>query len=88
MRRYDKELIKSLEKMFENLTQQIDLPPSIVLKNMSVSAIAQQNLFEYFKSYNNDIEKLIPAYPEEEDAYESLFRCSWSNKYISIRRSS
>ncbi|MBC3541399.1 DEAD/DEAH box helicase [Rufibacter sediminis] len=45
----------------------IEVPESILLRNPGVSALAQQNLLEYFKRCS-DKEVLIPVAPESDDA--------------------
>ena len=53
---------------FERLTEYINIPNDILTKNPGISPVAQQRLLEYFYSYPNNPEYLIPVLPESDDA--------------------
>lgn len=57
-----------LISLFEDLDNYISLPDNIIKRNPGISPIAQQQLLEYFSGKTNEIETLIPVYPEDENA--------------------
>lgn len=65
------EFREKLETEFTKIDEKIELSKEIILSNPGVSPIAQQNLFHYFKCYTGDLENLIPAYPENENALDN-----------------
>lgn len=48
----------------------ITLPASIIKKNPGISPLAQQQLYNYFTDHINDIDTLIPVYPNDSNALE------------------
>lgn len=63
-----------LHEIFEELKKSILIPDYIIKRNPGISPIAQQALFNYFEQKNQEIEKLIPVYPEDENAYLEYMR--------------
>lgn len=47
----------------------ISVPEYILKRNPGISPIAQQGLLDYFESYEKNIAELLPAYPEDENAF-------------------
>ena len=54
--------------LFEELRYTILIPDYIIKRNPGISPIAQQTLYNYFNENIDNIEKLIPIYPEAQDA--------------------
>ncbi|WP_042196283.1 DEAD/DEAH box helicase [Paenibacillus camerounensis] len=69
--KYDSIFLSTLSGMSEEVLQKVELPESILLKNPGISPYAQQDLFQYFKSYDDDLSDLIPSLPEDEDALDN-----------------
>jgi superfamily II DNA/RNA helicase len=63
-----------LINVFEEVRNRLIIPGYILRRNPGISPIAQQTLFEYFQSNSNEIESLIPVYPEDKTAYEEYTR--------------
>jgi len=59
-----------LDTIFTELKKTIDIPDEIIQKNPGISPIAQQELLDYFETKKEDLESLIPVYPEDENAFE------------------
>jgi hypothetical protein len=70
----DDEFVAALEEYLKGIIEVIDIPNEVIFRNTGISPIAQQDLLNYFRSYPDDIENLIPAMPESVDAYESYVR--------------
>jgi hypothetical protein len=81
---YDDEFVNRLCQTFDNVIDTIDIPESTIRSNPGISPIAQQQLLDYFRSYNGDPEELLPIAPESEDAYEGyLHLVGVINRYLS-----
>lgn len=63
-----------LIEVFDSIKSTIELPNEIIYRNPGISPIAQQELLDYFKSKINDLEDLIPVYPEDANAYEEYIK--------------
>lgn len=61
---------EKLKVLFDEIKPSINVPDAIILKNPGISPIAQQELLDYFEEKKTEIERLIPVYPEDENAYE------------------
>lgn len=68
------EFEQELAQVFGEIKDQIQLPDYIIKRNPGISPFAQQNLFEYFSTKSNDIESIIPVYPEDDNAYEEYIK--------------
>ncbi|MBI1286742.1 MAG: DEAD/DEAH box helicase [Flavobacteriales bacterium] len=64
------DFIKKLLGIFESLKDRIAVPSEIIFRNPGISPIAQQQLLEYFESKQNELESLIPVYPEDAAAVD------------------
>jgi superfamily II DNA/RNA helicase len=77
--RQDKLIVESdferdLIKEFRTLQDKIKIPDSIIFRNPGISPIAQEELYTYFQTKKEDLESLIPVYPEDENAYEEYVK--------------
>lgn len=68
------EFEQELAQVFSEIKDQIQLPDYIIKRNPGISPFAQQSLFDYFSTKSNDIESIIPVYPEDENAYEEYMK--------------
>ncbi len=69
-------LLNLLTEEFSKIRENIEIPNQILLRNPGISPIAQQDLLNYFKQKNNEIESYIPDLPESTNAV--------GNSYIRI----
>jgi len=53
-----------------NVACKIQLPDYIIKRNPGISPLAQQALFDYFGDKINQIEELIPVYPNDTNAFD------------------
>jgi len=60
---------QDLMKEFSSLSDKIKIPDDIIHRNPGISPIAQEELYEYFQTKKDDLESLIPVYPEDVNAY-------------------
>jgi superfamily II DNA/RNA helicase len=66
-------LFEQLLPLFHELNQKITIPSEIIIRNPSISPIAQQNLFNYFQTFSQNEEELIPDLPESTDAINNSY---------------
>lgn len=59
-----------VKETLNEVSKEITLPDYIIRRNPGISPIAQQELLKYFESKGDDIESLIPVYPEDDNALE------------------
>lgn len=67
---YGSDVCIKLDEAFNSMLQNVELPADILSRNQGVNPLAQQKLLDYFKKENKDVDKLIPPYPEDDDAQE------------------
>jgi superfamily II DNA/RNA helicase len=65
---------RNLIKEFAVLRNKINIPDSIIFRNPGISPIAQDELYTYFQTKTEDLESLIPVYPEDSNAYEEYVK--------------
>lgn len=65
---------RNLIKEFKLLRNKIKIPDSIIFRNPGISPIAQEELYVYFQTKKNDLESLIPVYPEDSNAYDEYVK--------------
>ncbi|PQJ15945.1 DEAD/DEAH box helicase [Aureicoccus marinus] len=65
---------RDLIKEFKELRLKIKIPDSIIFRNPGISPIAQNELYTYFQKKTEDIESLIPVYPEDVNAYQEYVK--------------
>ena len=56
------------------LRDKIRIPDSIIFRNPGISPIAQDELYTYFQTKTEDLESLIPVYPEDVNAYQEYVK--------------
>ena len=59
---------------FDLLKQQIKIPNSIIFRNPGISPMAQQELYIYFETKLDELEDLIPVYPEDANSYKEYIK--------------
>lgn len=64
----------NLIKEFESWRGKIRIPDYIVFRNPGISPIAQEELYTYFHTKKDDLESLIPVYPEDVNAYKEYVK--------------
>lgn len=69
----NKEFFTALMAEFEAISKDSALPKEIILRNPGISPIAQQNLYDYFKTKEGTIENYIPDLPEATDAVNNSY---------------
>jgi hypothetical protein len=65
---------QELNDSFSRIRTTISLPDFLIRRNPGISPIAQQELFDYFKTKMDEIDELIPVYPEDVNAYEEYIK--------------
>ncbi|WP_375306107.1 DEAD/DEAH box helicase [Bradyrhizobium sp. A11] len=73
-RRHDGAFISAVDALLTQLVSNISLPAQLVNRHSAVSAVGMQKLLNYFRSYEGNIEDLLPAPPESSDAYNRMTR--------------
>lgn len=53
---------------YEQIKKDITIPKHIKKRNPGISPLAQQDLYNYFENHIDEIENLIPVYPDDVDA--------------------
>ena len=53
-----------------SIKSKITLPSSIIKKNPGISPLAQQKLYNFFTEHIDEIDTLIPVYPNDTNAFE------------------
>lgn len=59
---------------FDRLNQFIKVPSYIIYRNPGISPIAQQELLNYFEGKLDNIDSLIPVYPEDANSYNEYIK--------------
>ena len=59
---------------FDLLKKYLKIPNLIIFRNPGISPIAQQELLDYFETKLNNLEDLIPVYPEDVNSYEEYIK--------------
>jgi superfamily II DNA/RNA helicase len=71
-KRHDAKRLERIDNALAELVYGIDITPEIATRHPGVSAFAMQTLLQTFRDYDGDIEDLLPAPPESDDAYDRL----------------
>jgi superfamily II DNA/RNA helicase len=66
----NKEFDRKLTEIFSEIKPSIKLPDYIIKRNPGISPIAQQGLLDYFQTKIDDVNSLIPVYPEDDNALD------------------
>lgn len=69
-KRHSAELIEKLDIALEPIAQKIEIDVEVAAKHPGVSAIGLQSLLEAFRSYEGDVENLLPAEVASYDSYD------------------
>lgn len=74
-----------LEQLIDGIDKKISLPFDVINQNAGISPLAQQSLYDYFKSFQRRIEELIPFHPSSENAVTESYvpLISRISKYLS-----
>ncbi len=84
LKKSDTALVTRLESLVEKVLGEIDIPNEIILHNPGISPIAIQDLLNYFRNYESDVEDLIPILPESDDALVNYIKLvDRISKYLS-----
>lgn len=68
--KYPEHFVKRMEGLCAAVEASIQIPDDIVFRNPGVSPIAQQKLLTYFRGKSDEVDDLIPAFPEDPKAAE------------------
>ncbi len=71
-KRHDADALGRLNVCLATLADKITLPADLIGRHPGVSAVGMQRLLQYFAQEGDDVEKLLPAPPESDDAYKRL----------------
>nr|WP_315142009.1 DEAD/DEAH box helicase [uncultured Flavobacterium sp.] len=63
-----------LISQFDLIRPNIEIPNQIIFRNPGISPIAQQELLDYFETKINELDDLIPVYPEDVNSYEEYIK--------------
>ena len=69
-KRHSIQTITALEEILKALSTQIDIGADVADRHPGVSAIGLQQLLNTFRSYEGDVENLLPASIESQDSYD------------------
>ena len=76
-KRHPSETIERLDKCLDDLSGLISLTQDVLIKHPGVSAVGMQRLLEVFRGYEGNIENLLLAPAESDDAYD---------RYVTVMR--
>ncbi|WP_457797060.1 DEAD/DEAH box helicase [Methylocystis sp. S23] len=69
-KRHDPAIIAKLDQSLAAIASQIEIGHEIANRHPGVSALGLQRLLEAFRSYEGDIENLLPAAVDSQDSYD------------------
>lgn len=69
-KRHDPTMVARLDQSLAAIASQIEIGADIAARHPGVSAIGLQHLLDAFRSYERDIENLIPAAVDSQDSYD------------------
>lgn len=69
-KRHDATELAKLDDSLAKLAEEIDISADIAERHPGVSAVGLQRLLEAFRSYEGDVENLLPAEVESDDSYD------------------
>lgn len=72
--KYPSAFIDRMMNLCAAAESKVDIPNEIVFRNPGVSPMAQQKLLTYFRGKGDDVEDLIPAFPEDPKAAEKYVK--------------
>jgi len=62
--------IEKIEMGLARLANEIDIPVDVAIRHPGVSIVSLQRLLDWFRSYESELEDLLPAPAESTDAYD------------------
>jgi superfamily II DNA/RNA helicase len=71
-KRHDAGAVGRLNVRLAALSDKITIPAELIGRHPGVSAVGMQRLLHHFAQESDDVEKLLPAPPESDDAYKRL----------------
>jgi superfamily II DNA/RNA helicase len=69
-KRHDPATVAKLDQSLAAIANQIEIGPEIACRHPGVSALGLQRLLDAFRSYEGDIENLLPAAVDSQDSYD------------------
>lgn len=69
-KRHDPAIVARLDKSLAAITAGIEIGPDLAGRHPGVSALGLQHLLDAFRSYEGDIENLLPAAVDSQDSYD------------------
>lgn len=69
-KRHDPLTIAKLDQSLATIASQIEIGPEIAGRHPGVSALGLQRLLDAFRSYEGDVENLLPAAVDSQDSYD------------------
>ncbi len=69
-KRHAPETLARLEKSLSTLAEKIDIGADVVGRHSGVSAVGLQQLLNAFRTYEGDVENLLPAVVDSQDSYD------------------
>ena len=82
-KRLDPQAVQEVDEQLKLLSEDVEVPVDIVVRNPGVSAVGLQRLLEAFRSFEGDIEDMLPASAESVDAYDRFSKVMERiNQYI------
>jgi hypothetical protein len=69
-KRHDAAALEKLDQALQALAEEIDIEVDIAARHPGVSAVGLQRLLEAFRSYEGDVENLLPAEAASVDSYD------------------
>jgi superfamily II DNA/RNA helicase len=70
VKRHDPATVAKLDQSLAAIAGQIEISPEIAGRHPGVSALGLQHLLDAFRSYEGDIENLLPAGVDSQDSYD------------------
>ena len=82
-KRHDPRAVQEINEHLELLAKGIEVPVEVIVKHPGVNAVGLQRLLEFFRSYEGEIEEVLPAPAESFDAYDRFSEIMRQiNKYV------
>jgi superfamily II DNA/RNA helicase len=69
-KRHKPATIERLEASLTNIATRISIGPDVAARHPGVSALGLQRLLDAFRSYEGDVENLLPAVVDSQDSYD------------------
>lgn len=76
-KRHDQSALQKLDERLSAIAETLSISPEIFVRHPGVSAVGLQRLLDAFKSYEGNVENLLPAPSESVDSYD---------RYVTVMR--